>query len=157
MHLFNWFFCKVNRCLFVSFLLCIFNLPAKIVFQAAPVPSQAIPSSLTFYLIKTGQYENVTTVRYGDRVHYQLWVQFPSGNTDISVEIFSATNNTQIILTCNPKILSIGSNLNAQYIAPVLDSVNNYSSPNYVSITFMISNRLSKIDLNSKYLNKVRF
>jgi hypothetical protein len=100
--------------------------------QAAPVPSQAVPSAVTFYLIKTGQYENVTTISYGDRVHYQLWVQFPAGNTDISVEIFTATNNSQVILTCNPTMTWVGSNLNVTTISPVLDSVNNVTGPTYV-------------------------
>lgn len=98
--------------------------------QAAPVPSEPIPLSLTFFLIKTGIYENVTTIQYGDRIHFQLWVQFPLNNSDINVEIFTTTNDTQVIIVCNPTMSMVGSNLNVPQISPVLDSINNGS---YVS------------------------
>ena len=43
--------------------------------------SEEVPTEPTFYLSKTGQYENVTELKIGGKTHMQLGIHLPAGNT----------------------------------------------------------------------------
>lgn len=91
---------------------------------------------MTFYLLKTGQY-NYTTVMYvGTKVHFQLQIQFPPGTMDLLVELFTPDNSTTIMVICNPQIVWVGQNIyfDESKAQPVMDSLD--GSLNVSNITF---------------------
>lgn len=83
----------------------------RLAFQEAPVPDKAIPDNATFTIYKMGKYENVTSLRVGDKVKTRLMIHFPSGTTDMYVELFTPLNQSTIMKLCNPVISHVGANL----------------------------------------------
>lgn len=80
---------------------------------------------MTFYLFKTGQYNFTTVMSVGTKVHFQLQIEFPIGNMDLLVELFTPDNTSTIMIICNPQIVWVGSNIkfNTSQAAPVMDSL----------------------------------
>lgn len=110
---------------------CVIYLSDLDVFQ-----SVSSVGNMTFYLLKTGQY-NYTTVMYvGTKVHFQLQIQFPPGTMDLLVELFTPDNTTTIMVICNPQIVWVGPNIvfDQSRAQPVMDSLD--GSLNVSSIAF---------------------
>lgn len=70
-----------------------------------------IPDNVTFTLTKTGDYENITEMRVGSKIHFKLEIHFPAGTTDMLVELFTPDNDTTVMVICNPQITHVGDNL----------------------------------------------
>ena len=80
--------------------------------------------SVNFELYKTGDYENVTEMYPGSKVHFQLQIHFPPGDVDMLIEIFTPDNDTTVMVVCNPQITHVGGNLdlNQNTVTPVLEA-----------------------------------
>ena len=92
---------------------------------------------MTFTLIKTGSSENVTEMRVGTRVSFQLTILFPQTTTDMLVELFAPDNDTIVMMLCGVTIASIGSNLAYDGDAEIImDSQN--SSTKYVRLAGVV-------------------
>ncbi|CAD5122693.1 DgyrCDS11103 [Dimorphilus gyrociliatus] len=76
------------------------------------VPTSPInPDNITLHLIKYGKYENVTELRPGSKITFQLAIHFPVYTTDLLVELFTPDNDTTIAKLCDVKVKTIGNKL----------------------------------------------
>ncbi|PAA82367.1 hypothetical protein BOX15_Mlig018624g3 [Macrostomum lignano] len=76
---------------------------------------RAIPpaGNVTFKYAQTFPTNNVTHLRMGEKLAFQVDVLFPLGDTSMNMEIFSPDNETAaVIMICDVKIISVGSRLN---------------------------------------------
>ena len=79
---------------------------------------------MTFYLEKSGIYENTTEMRVGSKVKLELLIHLPLGTTDMLVELFTPDNDTTVMVICNPEVTHVGDSLNitADDVTAVLDA-----------------------------------
>lgn len=70
-----------------------------------------LPQNVTFTLSKTGNSSNTTEIRVGTRVSFMLQILFPLGTTDMLVELFAPDNESMVMMLCDVKVLSKGTNL----------------------------------------------
>lgn len=105
-----------------------FSFIVKIDFQSLPT-SPINPDNITLHLFKTGKYENVTELRPGSKIVFNLVIHFPITSTDLLVELFSPDNDTTIAKICNVRLKSIGEKLgvnssfsNPDNFKPILES-----------------------------------
>lgn len=90
-----------------------------------------LPDNVTITLMKTGSSENTTEMRVGSKISFLLKILFPQTTTDMLVELFAPDNDTIVMMLCDVKVQSIGSNLAHTGAAQiVMDSQN--SSTVYV-------------------------
>ncbi|KAH9504810.1 hypothetical protein Btru_062012 [Bulinus truncatus] len=84
-----------------------------------------LPSNVTFTLVKYGINQNITEIKVGHRIQFQLDILFPSGKTDMQVEIFTPDSDTIVMMLCNVTVTN-GSNLAINgSLVPVLESIYN--------------------------------
>ncbi|XP_023933545.1 uncharacterized protein LOC106160201 [Lingula anatina] len=79
-----------------------------------------IPDNLTFYLER---HPNITQIYDGTELSFRVTIHFPSGSSDVVVELFSSDNDTTQAMLCNPRVVHVGDNLNMGNVTPVLESV----------------------------------
>lgn len=70
-----------------------------------------LPGNVTFTLTKTGNSQNITEMRVGTKISFQLQILFPQTPTDMLVELFAPDNDSIVMMLCDVRVVSIGTNL----------------------------------------------
>ncbi|CAL1532080.1 unnamed protein product [Lymnaea stagnalis] len=109
-----------------------------------------LPSNVTFDLTKYGLNQNITEIRVGHRIQFQLDILFPSGSTDMQVELFTPDSEYIIMMLCNVEVIK-GSNLAVSgSIKPILESLNNSTYNDRAIIALgTVTNNASDLNTNT--------
>ncbi|XP_067685457.1 uncharacterized protein [Haliotis asinina] len=84
------------------------------------------PANVTFDLIKLAPHTNKTEMRVGQKISFELTITFPTGTTDMLVELFTPDNETIIMMLCGVKVKSKGKNIQLDGTeVPELHSIDN--------------------------------
>ncbi|PIK48012.1 hypothetical protein BSL78_15113 [Apostichopus japonicus] len=86
-----------------------------------------IPSEITFFVEKLGDFADASEVNIADTVPFKLTIWLPVLTTDLKIELLAPYETTAVFTFCNPQLSHIGNNIqgvDASSIVPVFEAKN---------------------------------